>query len=307
MKLSSPRRYIIGGVELSREEIVHKYLHLVKYVAGRISVNLPPNVELNDLINDGILGLIDAIEKYDDARGVKFETYAITRINGAILDALRSLDWVPRAVRQRAREMERVHQELETELGRAPTSDEMAGRMGLTVKEFDHVVQRVRGTAVLSLEEYLPNERGYEIPLVDTLRDEGHDVMSEVETREVRAELVQAVENLPPQERTVIKLYYFEGQTLKEIKGALGVSESRVSQIHAQAVIHLRQRLKELRDDLGFREDDPNVKQKYLRKPAADVDTKVEHSLRGELPGDGDQTSGPATRISGRTTERGPG
>ncbi|MDP9111202.1 MAG: FliA/WhiG family RNA polymerase sigma factor [Candidatus Eremiobacteraeota bacterium] len=307
MKLSSPRRYVIGGVELSREEIVHKYLHLVKYVAGRISVNLPPNVELNDLINDGILGLIDAIEKYDDARGVKFETYAITRINGAILDALRSLDWVPRAVRQRAREMERVHQELETEFGRAPTSDEMASRMGLTVKEFDQVVQRVRGTAVLSLEEYLPNERGYEIPLVDTLRDDGNDVMSEVESREVRTELVQAVENLPPQERTVIKLYYFEGQTLKEIKGALGVSESRVSQIHAQAVIHLRLRLKELREDLGFREDDPNVKQKYLRKPAPDVDTKVEQTLRGEVPGDGDQTGGSATSISGRSAERGPG
>ena len=308
MKLGrSPRRYVIGGVELSREEIVHKYLHLVKYVAGRISVNLPPNVELNDLINDGILGLIDAIEKYDDARGVKFETYAITRINGAILDALRSLDWVPRAVRQRAREMERVHQELETEFGRAPTTEEMAGRMGLTTKEFDQVVQRVRGTAVLSLEEYLPNERGYEIPLVDTLRDDGNDVMSEVESREVRAELVQAVENLPPQERTVIKLYYFEGQTLKEIKGALGVSESRVSQIHAQAVIHLRQRLKELREDLGFREDDPNVKQKYLRKPSPDVDTKVEHTLRGEVPSDGDQTGGSATRISGRSAERGPG
>ena len=101
------RRYVIAGAELSREEIVHKYLHLVKYVAGRISINLPPNVEINDLINDGILGLIDAIEKYDDARGVKFETYAITRISGAILDALRALDWVPRAVRQRARELER--------------------------------------------------------------------------------------------------------------------------------------------------------------------------------------------------------
>ena len=106
-------RYVIGGLELTREEIVHKYLHLVKYVAGRISINLPPNVEINDLINDGILGLIDATEKYDDARGVKFETYAITRINGAILDALRALDWVPRAVRQRARELERMYQELE--------------------------------------------------------------------------------------------------------------------------------------------------------------------------------------------------
>jgi RNA polymerase sigma factor FliA len=300
------RRYIIGGVELTREEIVHKYLHLVKYVAGRISVNLPPNVEINDLINDGILGLIDAIEKYDDARGVKFETYAITRINGAILDALRSLDWVPRAVRQRAREIERTYQELESELGRVPTEDEVAARMGVTRKEFDHLVQRVRGTAVLSLEEFLPNEKGYEIPLVDTLRDEDHDVMSEVESREVRAELVRAVENLPPQERTVIRLYYFEGQTLKEIKGALGVSESRVSQIHAQAVIHLRQRLRELRNDLGYREDDPNVKQKYLRKPQQGNDSKAERQLRGEVSGHGDSAGGSSTRLPGRTAERGP-
>ncbi|HEV7180695.1 MAG TPA: FliA/WhiG family RNA polymerase sigma factor [Candidatus Baltobacteraceae bacterium] len=308
MKLSrSPRRYVIGGVELSREEIVHKYLHLVKYVAGRISVNLPPNVEINDLINDGILGLIDAIEKYDDARGVKFETYAITRINGAILDALRSLDWVPRAVRQRARELERVYQELETLHGRVPTSEEVAERMGLAPKEYDHLIQRVRGTAVLSLEEFLPNEKGYEIPLVDTLRDDDNDVMSEVEAREVRSELVQAVENLPPQERTVIKLYYFEGQTLKEIKGALGVSESRVSQIHAQAVIHLRQRLRELREDLGYREDDPNVKQKYLRKPVPETDTKVERTLRGEVSGNGDPARGSATGIPGRPAERGPG
>ena len=232
----APRRYVIGGLELSREEIVHKYLHLVKYVAGRISVNLPPNVEINDLVNDGILGLIDAIEKYDDARGVKFETYAITRINGAILDALRSLDWVPRAVRQRARELERTHQALEVELGRAPRPDEVAERLGLTPKELDHLLPLMRGTSVL------------------------------------RNSLVDAVEGLPPQERTVIALYYFEGQTLKEIKSALGVSESRVSQIHAQAVIHLRQRLRELRDDLGYREGDPNVKQKYLRKPPPPAD-----------------------------------
>jgi RNA polymerase sigma factor for flagellar operon FliA len=268
----APRRYVIGGLELSREEIVHKYLHLVKYVAGRISVNLPPNVEINDLVNDGIRGLIDAIEKYDDARGVKFETYAITRINGAILDALRSLDWVPRAVRQRARELDRTHQALEVELGRAPRPDEVAERMGLTPKELDQLLQRVRGTSVLSLEEFLPNEKGYEIPLVDTLKDDEHDVTSEVEQREVRNSLVDAVEGLPPQERTVIALYYFEGQTLKEIKSALGVSESRVSQIHAQAVIHLRQRLRELRDDLGYREGDPNVKQKYLRKPTPPAD-----------------------------------
>lgn len=267
----SSHRYVIGGVELSREEIVHKYLHLVKYVAGRISVNLPPNVELNDLINDGILGLIDAIEKYDDARGVKFETYAITRINGAILDALRSLDWVPRAVRQRARELERAYQQLETEFGRVPTEDELAGKLGVTRKELDHLMQRVRGTAVLSLEEFLPNEKGYEIPLVDTLKDSDNDVTIAVEQGEIRNSLVKAVEELPQQERTVIKLYYFDGLTLKEIKSELNVSESRVSQIHAQAVIHLRQKLRVLRTDLGYREGDPNVKQKYLRKPADSV------------------------------------
>ena len=261
-------RFKIGGVELSREEIIHKYLHLVKYVAGRISVNLPPNVELNDLINDGILGLIDAIGKFDDSRGVKFESYAITRINGAILDALRSLDWVPRAVRQRAREIERARHDLEAELGREPSEEEVAERMGVTGAELNAQMQRVRGASVVSLEEFLPTERGHEIPLVDTLKDAADDVGSEVENREVRAALADAVKELPPQERTVVSLYYFEGQTLKEIKSALNVSESRVSQIHAQAVIHLRQKLRELRGDLGYREGDPTVKQKYVRKPS---------------------------------------
>jgi RNA polymerase sigma factor for flagellar operon FliA len=266
-----PSRYVIGGLELTREEVVHKYLHLVKYVAGRISINLPPNVEINDLINDGILGLIDATEKYDDARGVKFESYAITRIYGAILDARRALDWVPRAVRQRARELERVYQELEAEFGRAASDDEVAERMGLTRKELDVLMQKIRGTSVLSLEEFLPNEKGYEIPLLGTLKDSDNDVTSAVEAREVKAALVKAVEDLPPQERTVISLYYFEGLTLKEIKGVLNVSESRVSQIHAQAVIHLRSKLRSLTEDLGYREGDPNVKQKYLRKaPAPD-------------------------------------
>lgn len=259
-------RYVIGGVELSREEIVHKYLHLVKYVAGRISVSLPPNVEISDLVNDGVLGLLDAIEKYDDARGVKFETYAITRINGAILDALRSLDWVPRAVRQRARELERAHQELEARLGRVPSDDELAEQMGLSLKELAQVVQRVRGTSVLSLEEYLPSDKGHEIPLGDTLRDETGDVVGEIEQREVREELSTAVDDLPSQEQRVIRLYYFEGKTLKDIKAVLGVSESRVSQIHAQAVIHLRKRLQELRRELGYRAEDPSTKRKYVRK-----------------------------------------
>ncbi len=307
MTSGASRRYVIGGVELTREEIVHKYLHLVKYVAGRISVNLPPNVELNDLINDGILGLIDAIEKYDDDRGVKFETYAITRINGAILDALRSLDWVPRAVRQRARELERAYQELELQLGRVPRAGELAERLGLTRPEFDQLVQRVRGTSVLSLEEFLPNEKGYEIPLVDTLKDDASDVTAEVELHEVHGELIRAVDSLSPQESTVIRLYYFDGQTLKEIKGVLGVSESRVSQIHAQAVIHLRQRLRELQAELGFRDDDPTIKQKYLRKPPPEADGKVERSLRGEVSLHGDPTGGSTASLSGSARKRGGG
>ena len=262
-------QYIIAGNAYTREEVIHRYIHLVKYVASRVSVNLPPNVELNDLISDGVIGLIDAIEKYDDERGVKFETYAITRIHGAILDALRALDWVPRAVRQKARELERTQQELESKMGRSPTDEELAERLGVTTKDLDAMQQRVRGTAVLSLEEYIPNERGSEIPLIDTLRGEGGEVGSSFEQSEIREALIKAVEELPPQERTVITLYYFEGQTLKEIKATLNVSESRVSQIHAQAVIHLRGKLRTLRQDLGLRENDPTMKQKYVRRPAA--------------------------------------
>lgn len=260
--------YVIAGTRYTREEVIHRYFHLVKYVAGRISVNLPPNVELSDLINDGVVGLIDAIEKYDDDRGVKFETYAITRIHGAIIDALRALDWVPRAIRQKARELERTHHELEAELGRMASDDEIAVRMGIGKRELETLQQKVRGTSLLSLEEHLPNDRGNDIPLLDTLKGEDGDLGAGVEQAEIRAALVTAVESLSNQERTVIKLYYFEGQTLKEIKAVLEVSESRVSQIHAQAVIHLRQRLRVLRADLGIRENDPTIKQKYVRRPA---------------------------------------
>ncbi|HXW52362.1 MAG TPA: FliA/WhiG family RNA polymerase sigma factor [Candidatus Acidoferrales bacterium] len=257
---------IIGGVPLSREEIIHKYLHLVKYVAGRISVNLPPHVEIDDLINEGILGLIDAIGKYDDTRGVKFETYAITRINGAILDALRALDWVPRAVRQKARELERVFAELENRIARVPDEHEVAKALGIPLKDYHTLLLKIRGTAILSLEEFLPNEKGHDVALLDTLRDGGPDATHLLETTEVKSTLAQAVESLPPQERTVITLYYFEGLTLKEIKNVLEVSESRVSQIHAQAVIRLRSKLRVLQMDMGYREGDPTIKQKYVRK-----------------------------------------
>jgi RNA polymerase sigma factor for flagellar operon FliA len=259
-------RVTIAGTTLTREEIIHKYLHLVKYVAGRISINLPAHVEINDLVNEGILGLIDAINKYDDSRGVKFETYAITRINGAILDALRALDWVPRAVRQKAREMERIFADLEGKLGRAPDDEEVAGALGISLHDYHALLLKVRGTSILSLEEFLPNERGHDVALVDSLKDGGPDPTFILESTEMKGALASAVDSLPPQERTVISLYYFEGLTLKEIKSVLDVSESRVSQIHAQAVIRLRSKLKAMHVEGGFREGDPNVKQKYVRK-----------------------------------------
>jgi RNA polymerase sigma factor FliA len=238
--------HAVAKTALSREEAIHKYLHLVKYVAGRISVNLPSSVDINDLISDGVFGLMDAIEKFDDSRAVKFETYAITRINGAILDALRSLDWTPRTVRQRAREVERAYEGLEAELGRDPKDEELAARLDVSVRELDRLRQRVRASSFVSLEEPLPSTGDHELYLSDTLEDKESDVTSEIERNELHAELVRAVASLPPQERTVIRRYYFNAETLKEIKAELGVSESRVSQIHARAVTHLRQRLRAL-------------------------------------------------------------
>src|ERR1700686_464822 len=157
--MRSQGRYSIAGQSLSREEIIHKFLPLLKYVAGKISVSLPTHVDINDLINEGILGLIDAIGKYDDSRGVKFETYAITRINGSILDALRALDWVPRAVRQKARELERVFVDLENRLARVPEDDEVSVALGITTREYHGLLLKIRGTSILSLEEFLPNEK----------------------------------------------------------------------------------------------------------------------------------------------------
>jgi RNA polymerase sigma factor for flagellar operon FliA len=173
-------------------------------------------------------------------------------------------------VRQKARELERVHHEMETELGRSPNNDELAERMGMTRKELDATQQKVRGSTVLSLEEHIPSDRGSDLPLLDTLRSDGPEISASFEQSEVRRLLLEALEELNHQERTVISLYYFEGQTLKDIKAVLGVSESRVSQIHAQAVIRLRNNLRVLRGDLGFRENDRTLKQKYVRKPLAE-------------------------------------
>jgi RNA polymerase sigma factor FliA len=223
----------VASASLDRSELVCRYLHLVTSVAQRLATNLPSNVETSDLINDGVFGLMDAVEKYDDARSVKFETYAVARITGAMLDALRSLDWVPRTVRQRAREVRRAFEGLEFELGRDPTDAELARRLQLSLRELDLVRQRVRATNLVSLE----------LCLGERLEDAESDVARGIEREEFRRELVRAVETLPPHERAVIRRYYFKAETFRQIKDELGLSESRVSQIHARAVRHLREHL----------------------------------------------------------------
>ena len=253
------------GAPIDREETVNAHLALVRRVAKRIAVNLPRSIDVNDLINDGIIGLMDAIQKFDDTRGVKFETYAVTRISGAILDGLRALDWVPRGVRQQARELERVHQQLEIECGRPATEEEVALRMGLTRKQLDVVRQEISGASVLSLQAALPLERDRAMPLLDRLTDAGNDAASVVEARELQAAVVRAVHGLPKQERTVISLYYFEGLAYKEIRNVLDVSESRISQIHSRAVTRLRHELHGLTDDPASKSD-PKMKRRYMPK-----------------------------------------
>jgi RNA polymerase sigma factor for flagellar operon FliA len=240
----------VAREDLSHEAIVHRYLHLVKYAAGRLSLQLPPHVEIGDLINDGVVGLLDAIDKYDGGRGVKFETYALTRIHGAMVDALRKLDWVPRDLRRRARALHSARSWLEVELGRAPSNEELAAHLQVSLDELRRLQQRLRGAAIVSLEDRLPDAGagdGTRVTVAETLGDGDADVGTRLERDEQRRELQRAVEALPDQQRAVIEAYYFRGQPLKVVKQALGVSESRVSQIHGQAVAALRTRLHDQR------------------------------------------------------------
>jgi RNA polymerase sigma factor for flagellar operon FliA len=263
------RRYVVAGQSYTREELIHRNLHLVKYIAGRICVNVPRSVELGDLINDGVIGLIDAIEKFDDTRGVKFETYAITRIHGAILDALRSLDWVSRGIRQRARRVERVTLELESELARVASDEEVAERLGISSKDLAAARQRVAGATLVSLEDRVPSLGERFVPLRELLCSPEDGVGSGIERGELNAELDRAVQMLPGAERTVVAGYYFEGRTLKQIKEELNVSESRVSQIHAQAIGRLRKLLRHLKAELGYRNADASVPRRYARGRSA--------------------------------------
>ncbi|PRY18593.1 RNA polymerase sigma factor WhiG [Kineococcus rhizosphaerae] len=232
-----------------REKLIMHYSPLVKYVAGRVGVGLPPNIEQADLVSYGIFGLIDAIEKFDIERAIKFETYAISRIRGAIIDELRAIDWIPRSVRSKAREVERTYATLEGELHRTPTEAEVAERMGIPLPDLHHIFSQVSYVNVVALDELLSvsGEKGDKLSLVDTLEDtKAEDPVAAFESEETKFLLSRAINQLPEREKIVVTLYYYEGLTLAEIGRVLGVTESRICQMHTKAVLQLRGKLSDV-------------------------------------------------------------
>jgi RNA polymerase sigma factor for flagellar operon FliA len=240
------RRYKGSGSDRAREQLVVAYSPLVKYVAGRMSSGLPAHVEESDLISYGLIGLINAIERFDIEREIKFETYAITRIKGAIIDELRSLDWVPRSVRARAREIERANSKLEHTLQRAPTDEEMAAELNITVDEFHDSLLQISNSTVAALDELwtVSDSSGDQVSLLDTIQDPGApDPAAVMDATDLKDRVADAIARLPEREKLVVALYYYENLTLREIGEVLGVTESRISQLHTKAVLRLRSRL----------------------------------------------------------------
>ncbi|MGO9886396.1 MAG: RNA polymerase sigma factor WhiG [Solirubrobacteraceae bacterium] len=240
------RRFKATGDERARERLVVAYSPLVKYVAGRMSSGLPAHVEESDLISYGLGGLISAIQRFDLTREIKFETYAITRIRGAIIDELRTLDWVPRSVRARAREIERANMKLEARFQRAPTDEEMATELSLSVDAFQEALIQISNSTIVALDELwsVSDSTGDAISLLDTLPDRGApDPEQLMDQSELRDRIADAIAALPEREKLVVALYYYENLTLREIGEVLGVTESRVSQLHTKAVLRLRSKL----------------------------------------------------------------
>jgi RNA polymerase sigma factor for flagellar operon FliA len=232
---------------MAREKLILHYAPLVKYVASRVATGLPASVEQSDLVSYGMFGLMDALNKYEPGRGNKFETYAIPRIKGAIIDELRAMDWVPRSVRFKQREIEKALADLEAMLKRAPSEKELAERLGMSLPELHDVVTQISFVSVLALDETVSvgADRGEQVSLIETLADKGFEPGSGVESQETRGLLAAAINALSEREKIVVTLYYFEGLTLAEIGEILGVTESRVCQIHTKAVGVLRGQMTE--------------------------------------------------------------
>lgn len=247
------RQYKESGERDARERLILHYSPLVKFVAGRVAAGLPHNIEQSDLVSYGIFGLIDAIDKFDPGRGFKFETYAISRIKGAIIDELRSIDWVPRSIRAKARAIERAYSKLENELKRAPEDREVASELGMSEDDLASTMAQISFVGLVALDELLTGtERGGSATVGDTIADTANDPVSAFETEEMRHLLADAINRMPDRERLVLTLYYYEGLTLAEIGSVLGVTESRVCQIHTKAIFQLRGRLQEPVQERGL-------------------------------------------------------
>jgi RNA polymerase sigma factor for flagellar operon FliA len=245
------RRYKDTGDSRAREQLVLAFSPLVKYVAGRMSTGLPAHVEEADLISYGLLGLISAIERFDPGREIKFETFAMTRIKGSIIDELRSLDWVPRSVRAKAREIEKANAKLEHQLHRAPTDAEVAAELEMSVEDFQDALTRISNSSVVALDELwtLSDASGDQVSLLDTIQDpDAVDPAAALDVTETKDRLAEAIARLPEREKLVVALYYYENLTLREIGEVLGVTESRVSQLHTKAVLRLKSALQSEHD-----------------------------------------------------------
>jgi RNA polymerase sigma factor FliA len=246
------REYKADGTKDARERLILHYSPLVKFVAGRVAAGLPQSIEQADLVSYGIFGLIDAIDKFDPKRGFKFETYAISRIKGSIIDELRSIDWVPRSVRAKARAIERAYSKLENEQKRTPGDREVAAELGISDEELAQVLSQISFVGLVALDELLAvggssGERSGVTTVGDMIAERGHDSdpVEAFEIDEMKHLLADAINRMPDRERLVLTLYYYEGLTLSEIGVVLGVTESRICQIHTKAILQLRARLSE--------------------------------------------------------------
>jgi RNA polymerase sigma factor for flagellar operon FliA len=232
-----------------RETFIKQYSPLVKYVAGKVAVGMPHNVEFDDLVGFGVFGLLDAIDKFDPDKNVKFKTYAVMRIRGAIFDELRSIDWVPRSVRQKSREVEEAIGSLEAHLGRTATDQEIADSLGMDENEFLKTMMKISGTSILSLNDvWFSGDENDKVSIGDSIESPASlNPEVEVEKNEIRRIIVEAINDLPDKEKKILVLYYYEDLTLKEIGQVLEVTESRVSQLHTKAISRLRVRLTNMR------------------------------------------------------------
>ncbi|MGD0167632.1 MAG: RNA polymerase sigma factor WhiG [Gaiellaceae bacterium] len=240
------RKYRANRDQQLRDRLILTYAPLVKFVAGRLGSGLPAHVDEGDLVSYGLLGLIGAIERYDPDRDVKFETYAIARIKGSIIDELRAMDWVPRSVRARARDIERAIGELEAQSGRVPTEEEIAAKLGVSQDELDENLLEISRSSIAALDELwtISSSGGDQVALIDTIEDtQGPEPQAALAQTEMREALGEAIARLPEREKLVVTLYYYEELTLREIGEVLGVTESRVSQLHTKAILRLKARL----------------------------------------------------------------